>query len=137
MGVRLQPRIRIGFRHDAAQNLSWYLDPANPVKYWQNDDVNLPAWQGYAFTEQIFKERIMVLRLRGDKFPADLTGEQVQATSGSRVANANLECVTVFAWLVLGQFTSAEPIGMYEMLRPEGRPRPQRGDAADDEEQAD
>ncbi|AWI82854.1 hypothetical protein CEW88_03730 [Alloyangia pacifica] len=30
--------------------------------------------------------------------------------------------LAVFAWLVLGQFTSAEPIGMYEMLRPEGRP---------------
>lgn len=27
-----------------------------------------------------------------------------------------------FAWLILQQFTAAEPIGMYEMLRPEGRP---------------
>ena len=26
-----------------------------------------------------------------------------------------------FAWLILQQFTAAEPIGMYEMLRPEGR----------------
>ncbi|HBM59383.1 TRAP transporter small permease subunit [Salipiger marinus] len=25
-------------------------------------------------------------------------------------------------WLIVGQFVSAEPIGMYEMLRPEGRP---------------
>ncbi|WP_226624355.1 TRAP transporter small permease subunit [Alloyangia pacifica] len=30
--------------------------------------------------------------------------------------------LAVFAWLILSQFISAEPIGMYEMLRPEGRP---------------
>lgn len=29
--------------------------------------------------------------------------------------------LATFAWLILQQFTAAEPIGMYEMLRPEGR----------------
>ncbi|WP_353471427.1 TRAP transporter small permease [Salipiger sp. H15] len=30
--------------------------------------------------------------------------------------------LAMFAWLVLTQFVSSEPIGMFEMLRPEGRP---------------
>ncbi|MCA0995756.1 TRAP transporter small permease subunit [Alloyangia pacifica] len=30
--------------------------------------------------------------------------------------------LAVYAWLVLSQFISAEPVGMYEMLRPAGRP---------------
>jgi TRAP-type C4-dicarboxylate transport system permease small subunit len=33
--------------------------------------------------------------------------------------------LAVAGWLILGHFTSAEGIGMYEMLRPEGRPQVQ------------
>ena len=81
-GVSLQPDIRVSFGPKCG-NVGWYLNPKVHPKYYQQADLyrhyEREEWQGYQFTDQIFTERIMVLQLHPDKFPATMAPAQVEA----------------------------------------------------------